>query len=111
MERIAAELDAELRGTPAALIELLPVRTYTDPGAGGGGGEQKECMVCLSEYSAGEEIKTLPCLHFFHTPCIDPWLRLHRECPLCKTAVDADESQLFFDVVPGSGGGGGSSRV
>ena len=106
MERIAAELDTELRGTPAALLELLPVRKY-HPGErhaasdSQAGSEQRECMICLEEYAEGDDLKTLPCLHYFHTACIDTWLKAHRECCVCKTPVDAGADD-FADPVPAS---------
>lgn len=45
------------------------------------------CNICLAEYREGEEVKTLPCLHRFHTECLDPWLRLNAVCPICKLEV------------------------
>ena len=45
------------------------------------------CAVCLCDYEAGDVLRVLPCLHRFHTACVDPWLRLHGVCPVCKANV------------------------
>ncbi|XVE96860.1 hypothetical protein REPUB_Repub02eG0259600 [Reevesia pubescens] len=43
------------------------------------------CAVCLGDFKEGEQIRVLPdCLHFFHVACIDTWLNLHSNCPLCR---------------------------
>uniref|UniRef100_A0A7C9DXA5 RING-type domain-containing protein n=1 Tax=Opuntia streptacantha TaxID=393608 RepID=A0A7C9DXA5_OPUST len=53
---------------------------------GGGGGE--ECVVCLSMFEEGEEVRELPrCKHSFHASCIDKWLYSHFDCPLCRAPV------------------------
>lgn len=40
------------------------------------------CTVCQMNYELGEEIKTLPCGHFFHVACIDQWLsESSTKCP------------------------------
>lgn len=44
----------------------------------------KSCSVCLERYEIGDEVRTIPCFHTFHTHCIDPWLRQKAECPVCK---------------------------
>lgn len=53
---------------------------------------EEECPVCFLSYEEGEEVRTLPCLHAFHTECIDKWLTSRRAssltCPLCHTEVD-----------------------
>ncbi|GJN33014.1 hypothetical protein PR202_gb21570 [Eleusine coracana subsp. coracana] len=50
------------------------------------------CAVCLAELrdGAGETRRLLhPCGHAFHQGCIDPWLRYHGTCPLCRAPVQA----------------------
>ncbi|CAD7974175.1 unnamed protein product [Amoebophrya sp. A120] len=45
------------------------------------------CAVCLSEFADGDIVRTLPCAHIFHQPCIDKWLKKNRKCPLCLQDV------------------------
>jgi hypothetical protein len=47
-----------------------------------------QCMICLSDFEQDEEIRRLPCAHFYHSGCIDEWLRRCTDCPLCKTNVE-----------------------
>ncbi|KAK9757987.1 hypothetical protein RND81_01G198800 [Saponaria officinalis] len=46
--------------------------------------EDAECVICLSAYDDGSEIRELPCRHHFHCDCIDKWLHMNATCPLCK---------------------------
>jgi len=47
-----------------------------------------ECSVCLSEFEEDESLRLLPkCSHAFHLPCIDTWLRSHKNCPLCRAPI------------------------
>ncbi|XP_027367521.1 E3 ubiquitin-protein ligase RING1-like [Abrus precatorius] len=47
-----------------------------------------DCSVCLGEFQHGESLRLLPkCNHAFHIPCIDTWLRSHKNCPLCRAPV------------------------
>jgi len=54
---------------------------------------EEECPICFASYEEGDELRTLPCLHAFHTECIDQWLTSRRSasslcCPVCHTKVD-----------------------
>jgi len=42
------------------------------------------CPICIMNYKDGEKIKSLPCLHKFHKNCIDKWLEIKSDCPMCK---------------------------
>jgi hypothetical protein len=49
--------------------------------------DEPMCSICLGEFGDGDELRMLPCLHVFHVACIDQWLGLSHECPLCKRSV------------------------
>ena len=71
------------------VLQQLPVRSLSSIPANS---DLRQCMVCLSEFSEGEEVRTLPCcnpyaVHFFHMECIDKWTQRSRLCPVCKHSV------------------------
>ncbi|CAL4910097.1 unnamed protein product [Urochloa decumbens] len=71
-------------------------------GGGGGGGilaagtdkervvsaEDAVCCICLARYVDNDELRLLPCGHFFHKDCVDKWLKINALCPLCKAELD-----------------------
>lgn len=50
-------------------------------------GEDAVCCICLAKYSNNDELRELPCSHFFHKECVDKWLKINALCPLCKCEV------------------------
>ncbi|XP_042032917.1 E3 ubiquitin-protein ligase At1g63170-like [Salvia splendens] len=50
-------------------------------------GEDAVCCICLAKYVNNDELKELPCSHFFHKDCVDKWLKINATCPLCKADV------------------------
>ncbi|KAL3650866.1 hypothetical protein CASFOL_007269 [Castilleja foliolosa] len=50
-------------------------------------GEDAVCCICLSKYVNNDELRELPCSHFFHKDCVDKWLKINASCPLCKAEV------------------------
>ncbi|KAF9437925.1 hypothetical protein BGZ76_010556 [Entomortierella beljakovae] len=50
--------------------------------------EDAVCAICLCDYEDEEELRKLNCKHYFHKDCVDEWLRLNRNCPLCKRDIE-----------------------
>ncbi|XP_073276186.1 E3 ubiquitin-protein ligase At1g63170-like [Primulina huaijiensis] len=50
-------------------------------------GEDAVCCICLAKYAHNDELRELPCSHFFHKDCVDKWLKINASCPFCKTDV------------------------
>ncbi|GAA0145551.1 hypothetical protein LIER_05722 [Lithospermum erythrorhizon] len=65
-------------------------------------GEDAACCICLTKYVDDDELRELPCSHFFHTECVDKWLKINASCPLCKYEIggDHDDSQCPADPTP-----------
>ncbi|KAL8577799.1 RING finger protein 11 [Nucella lapillus] len=66
------------------LISHLPMGVYD-----GTSKKAKECVICMIEFSLGDTLRFLPCMHVYHRECIDDWLMRSFICPSCMEPVDA----------------------
>jgi len=83
-------LDEEARagqvtGIPQSQIDRLPVHTVSASDVVAN--KVSICSVCLEMPKAGDTLRTVPCLHKFHSACIDKWLRTKPSCPVCNFPV------------------------
>ena len=48
-----------------------------------------ECVICMMDFKDTDEIAELKCdeRHYFHSACLEDWLKRKLECPLCKKPV------------------------
>ncbi|CAF5087472.1 unnamed protein product [Rotaria magnacalcarata] len=67
-------------GLSKHLIECYPMTTAEEIAVVG-----VICDICLNEYKANDKVRTIPCLHRFHTRCIDKWLKKSSKCPMCRS--------------------------
>ena len=51
------------------------------------------CVICLTEFKVGEKESTLPCLHIFHSECIEKWINEKKWCPICKFDISLKSLQ------------------
>ena len=45
---------------------------------------RKNCVICITDFKSGDKATMLPCIHMFHTNCIQSWLKSNNICPVCK---------------------------
>lgn len=73
-ERAQAPVEQEARDEDFEIHALAP--------------PNETCPICLDEFIHGETLNELPCGHYYHMSCIQPWLQYRSpECPLCKEDV------------------------
>ena len=44
----------------------------------------KECYICLQNFTRNKNVRQLPCEHIFCEECLKPWLKKNSICPICK---------------------------
>ncbi|GLV44568.1 uncharacterized protein CBL_13500 [Carabus blaptoides fortunei] len=49
---------------------------------------QNSCVICLNTFETGQRLRRLGCLHYFHSKCVDHWLRINKKCPICRSKID-----------------------
>jgi len=72
------------------LIQHLPSGVYD------GSKKKRECVICMCDFSLGDEVRFLPCMHIYHKDCIDDWLMRSFTCPSCVEPVDAALLSTYF---------------
>ncbi|XP_038984604.1 E3 ubiquitin-protein ligase At1g63170-like [Phoenix dactylifera] len=60
--------------------------------------EDAVCCICLANYVNNDELRELPCTHYFHMECVDKWLKINALCPLCKSEVGSSTGSSGMDT-------------
>merc|ERR1712060_506737 len=58
-----------------------------------GAEEESTCAVCKDKFKEGDKVIQFPCpnKHLYHGACIQPWLKLHNSCPVCRFELATDD--------------------
>ena len=46
--------------------------------------DDSQCPICQEEYTNNNQLIFLPCKHHFHKACIDEWIIVNDNCPVCR---------------------------
>ncbi|KAG6477720.1 E3 ubiquitin-protein ligase ATL4-like [Zingiber officinale] len=106
----SASSAAEYRANAAALIDTLPVFTFSSALASLPK-SSLDCAVCLCPFRPDDELRLLPaCRHAFHSSCVDPWLHTTPSCPLCRASISLPAPPLILPTSPPLTGDQSASR-
>ena len=54
--------------------------------------ENKRCSICLENFKNGDDSIILPCIHIFHSKCINIWMKKNAVCPICKYKINQNNN-------------------
>ena len=56
-----------------------------------------ECAICFCEFGEDDEVSPLPCNtnHYFHTECIQTWIKENPSCPMCRAEITPEALEAF----------------
>lgn len=55
------------------------------------------CAVCHSDFIPNAILTFLPCMHYYHSDCIDDWLRNKCTCPICNSNIRKELSMVLIE--------------
>jgi hypothetical protein len=84
-EVLSNNISEENNDEALKLVSFIPVftvrkKTKTKDGS-------NRCTICLTEFEIGDKKSTLPCMHSFHSKCIERWIKKKKYCPICKLKI------------------------
>ncbi|TVU37729.1 hypothetical protein EJB05_11060, partial [Eragrostis curvula] len=80
-------------GVPPASKSAIAALKEVKAGEDGqeGGGSLGECAICLDGVEGAA--KEMPCGHRFHGECLERWLGVHGNCPVCRHELPAAKEE------------------
>lgn len=76
-----------LRGVSQSRLSQFPICNFSEIKDTAMSRNETQCPICMTRYLDADQLRTLPCLHFYHMTCIDSWFRANTTCPICKHDV------------------------
>ena len=47
-----------------------------------------KCSICFETIEKDNIVQSLPCSHCFHHECINNWVQMKEECPICRHKIE-----------------------
>ncbi|KAJ8909168.1 hypothetical protein NDN08_005861 [Rhodosorus marinus] len=87
-EFLSSATQATIDRLPMYIFQGTKQKEKSEPDEEAGeAGASFECSICITEVDPGDKMRILPCLHQFHSECVDQWLLANAKCPTCKYSI------------------------
>lgn len=85
---------------PISVVSRLNIKIFDSQGQKEE--EPESCAICLEDYESGNELRLLPCNHYYHSMCVDLWLTTKKKCVrfYCLHSVGLIITNFVFFLVP-----------
>ena len=81
----------DVRSRDVARVEDIAALPRVNVDATMLGSDGRECAICKTDLSLGDEVLQIPCRHLFHTLCLAPWISgMSDTCPYCRQPVTSN---------------------
>ena len=59
--------------------------------------KHKSCAICFVDFGTDDHVSPLPCNinHYFHTECIERWIKENPTCPICRAEITPEALEEF----------------
>ncbi|OVA07185.1 zinc finger protein [Macleaya cordata] len=96
-----SSVDIEV-GLDEATLKSFPKLLYSEAKLRNKHATNTCCSICLADYNSTDTLRLLPdCGHLFHLKCVDPWLKQHPTCPVCRSSpIPTPLSTPLAEVAP-----------
>jgi hypothetical protein len=88
MSEQEAQAQAKKNKASEAAVKKLPIvkieTKHCKKGEKGAELEPPTCTVCCEGIPLGGKGMFMPCGHIYHPDCLNPWLKDHNTCPVCR---------------------------
>ncbi|XP_019427146.1 PREDICTED: RING-H2 finger protein ATL70-like [Lupinus angustifolius] len=81
-------------------FESFPKLLYSEVVQNKGGSNiYSSCSICLGDFKESDMLTLLPgCGHLYHLNCVNPWLRLHSTCPICRKSSGQNQNSIASNI-------------
>ncbi len=81
------EEQSQRRATLSIVDDMSDLKLFSDILKIEGLFNDTSCSICFEDFENYDNVRILPCKHYYHINCINQWLSKNSNCPICRRNV------------------------